>query len=128
MRILLIEDKPDHIFLACQAIKQVWPEPTLHIARHVEEVKARYCSVGAPTRFGLILVSLDSRDSHRLLGLRQIQTHPQLNDTPVIAMASSTRDQELAQVAHHPLEWIILKPLRAEALREAIRRRPLSAA
>jgi len=45
--------------------------------------------------------------------------------SPGIVLASSTRDQELAQVANHPIEWIILKPLRAEALQEAIKRRPL---
>jgi len=45
--------------------------------------------------------------------------------SPGIVLASSTRDQELAQVANHPIEWIILKPLRAEALQEANKRRPL---
>ena len=125
MRILLIEDKPDHVFLARQAVEQVWPEVALHIVRDVEEVIARYCQPAASLHFDLILASLATHESQRLLSLRQMQTHPRLAHTPVIALVSSTRDQELAQVAHHPADWIILKPLKADALREALRRKPL---
>ena len=125
MRILLIEDNPDHVFLARQAVEQTWHSATLDIAHDMQDVRSRYCHKKPRRRFDLVLVSLDSRDTHRLQQLRELQACRELNDAPVIALASSTRNQELAQVANQPIEWIILKPLRAEALQEAIKRRPL---
>jgi len=125
MRILLIEDNPDHIFLARQAIEGAWHGATLHVARDLAEVRALLRQPDLPARFDLLLAALDPRDIDRLARLRELRAHPALNDAPIIALVSSTRDQELAQVANHPLDWIILKPLHAEALREALRRRPL---
>ena len=125
MRILLIEDNPDHIFLARQAIEEVWRGATLHVARDVAEAKTLFCKPDHSMRFDLLLAALDSHDTHRPARLRDLHTCPEFESTPTIALASSTREQELAQVADQPLDWIILKPLRAETLREAIRRRPL---
>ena len=125
MRILLIEDNTDHIFLARQAVDRVWGQATLHIAHDPDEARARYCQPGRSLRFDVLLVSLDARDANRLLRLRQMQECLELTSAPIIALASSTRDQELAQVAHQPVDWIILKPLRAEALLQALQRRPL---
>ena len=125
MRILLIEDNPDHVFLARQAVEAVWPDAALLIARDVPEAEKTYCAPAGLPRFDLILAALDARDAQRLARLRALRDCPALASAPIIALAGSTRDQELAQVANQPLDWIILKPLRAEALREAIRRRPL---
>jgi CheY-like chemotaxis protein len=125
MHILLIEDNSDHVFLARQAIDAVWRGATLHVACDLPEAQALYCTPDHHVHFDLVLAALDGRDAHRLERLREMHTCPEFAATPIIALASSTRDQELAQVAQHPLDWIILKPLRAEALREALRRRPL---
>jgi len=126
MRILLIEDNPDHVFLARQAVEDVWHDATLLIARDLTEVQTLYCGKQEQgARFGLLLAALDARDVHRLARLRELHDCPEFESTPIIALANSTRAQELAQVANQPLDWIILKPLRAEALREALRRRPL---
>ena len=124
MRILLVEDNPDHIFLARQAIEETWHGATLHIARDLAEVRALLCQPDLPARFDLLLAALDSREADRLAQLREIHA-PALHDVPIIALVSSTRDQELARVAEQPIDQIILKPLRAEALREALRRRLL---
>jgi len=42
--------------------------------------------------------------------------------TPIGSRCS--RQRELAQVANQSVDWIMLKPLRAEALREAMQHRP----
>jgi CheY-like chemotaxis protein len=126
MRVLLIEDNPDHVFLARQAVEEVWRDATLLIARDLEEAQALYCSTPEHgERFDLLLAALDARDVHRLARLRELHDCPEFESTPIIALANSTRAQELAQVANQPLDWIILKPLRTETLREALRRRPL---
>jgi len=125
MTILLIEDNPDHIFLTQQAISATWRDARLTITRDLVEVRALLHSPDRPDRFDLILVALDSRHTGRLAELREMQASSELSAAPIIALASSTRDQELAQVADQPVEWIILKPLRAESLREAMQRRPL---
>ncbi len=125
MRILLIEDNPDHVFLARQAIEEIWRDATLHVVRDLAEVQSLLDSPACPTHFDLLLVALNGLDTDRLARLRALQAAPAIHATPIIALASSTRDRELAQVADQPLDWIILKPLHAEALREAIRRRPL---
>ena len=122
MHILLIEDNPDHIFFARQAIADTWRDATLHVARDLAEAATLLSLSGPQPRFDVLLAALDSREANRLA---QLQICAQLEGTPIIALASSTRDQELAQVANHPLDWIILKPLRAEALLEALQRRPL---
>ncbi|MGH2592223.1 MAG: hypothetical protein ACRDGG_01780 [Anaerolineae bacterium] len=125
MHILLIEDNPDHIFLARQAIGEAWRDALLHVAHDLSQVRALLSSPRRPARFDLILVALDWGDANRLVRLRDLQAFSELDTAPIIALVSSTRDQELAQVANHPIDQIVLKPLRAEALREVIRRRPL---
>jgi len=125
MHILLIEDNPDHVFLARQAVEEVWHGAMLHVARDLSEAKKLYCTHDHGNHFDLLLAALDARDAHRLARLRELHDCPEFESAPIIALANSTRDQELAQVANQPLDWIILKPLRAEALREALRRRPL---
>lgn len=125
MLILLIEDNTDHVFLARQAVAEVWPEAVLHVARDLAEAEAKFCTPEHSLRFDLLLAALDARDTRRLAHLRELHHCPEFEHAPIIALANTTRDQELAQVANQPLDWIILKPLRAEALREAIRRRPL---
>ncbi len=126
MRILLIEDNPDHVYLARQAVDEVWRDATLFIARDLAEAQTLYCRTPEHgEHFDLLLAALDARDVHRLERLRDLNNCPEFESTPIIALANSTRAQELAQVANQPLDWIILKPLRAEALREALQRRPL---
>jgi CheY-like chemotaxis protein len=125
MSILLIEDNPDHVFLTRQAVHTAWRDVSLFVTCNLDEVRTIRHSPCAPARFDLILAALDMRDPHRLAHLREMQASGEINDAPIIALVGSTREQELARVAHQPKEWIILKPLRAESLREAIRRRPL---
>jgi DNA-binding response OmpR family regulator len=126
MNILLIEDNLDHVFLARQAIEETWQDSTLQVARDLPEVdRLLDASNGGQPRFDVLLVALDSRDANRLAQLRAMQDCARMQPAPIIALVSSTRDQELAQVAQQPLDWIILKPLRAEVLQEAIRRKPL---
>ncbi|HLF26439.1 MAG TPA: hypothetical protein VJG32_08885 [Anaerolineae bacterium] len=126
MHILLIEDNPDHVYFARRAIEETWGDATLDVARDLREVEALMQRSAPQTHFDLLLAALDSRDNQRLMQLRELQTCPEMQTAPIIALVSSTRDQELAQVANQPLDWIILKPLRAEALQEAIQRRPLA--
>ena len=125
MRILLIEDNPDHVFLARQAIEETWPRATLHVASDLSDLRALLSHPDRPAHFDVLLAALDSHEADRLTRLREMSVSSALDGAPLIALVSSTRDQELAQVAEQPLDWIILKPLRAEALQEALRRRPL---
>lgn len=126
MNILLIEENPDHVFLTRQAINTTWRDATLFVTRNLDEVRAVLHSPNPPTHFDLILASLDAYGASRLLQLREMQAASEICTAPIIALVSSTRDRELAQVADQPVEWIVFKPLRAESLREAIRRRPLT--
>ena len=125
MNILLIEDNPDHVFLTRQAIYTTWRDAHLCVARNLAEVRVVLHSSSCPPQFDLILAALDPGDTSRLAQLRDMQASAPIGDAPIIALVSSTRDQELARVASQPAEWIILKPLRAESLREAIQRKPL---
>ena len=121
MDILIIADNPDHVFLARLAVEEAWHGATLQVASDMAEARAALGGTGRRHHFDLLLAALDSRDANRLVKLRELP----IGAAPIIALVSSTRDQELAQVANQPVDWIILKPLRAEALREALRRRPL---
>jgi len=125
MHILLIEDNPDHIFLARQAIKDTWNNATLHVARDLHEARVLLRRTHRRTHFDLLLATLDPRDVDGLARLRELRACPPLKGAHVIALVNSTRDQELAQVANQSVDWIMLKPLRAEALREAMQQRRL---
>ena len=125
MNILLIEDNPDHVFLTRQAIYVTWRDAHLSVARNLAEVRVVLHSSSRPPHFDLILAALDPVDTSRLAKLHEMQAAAEIGDAPIFALVNSTRDQELARVANQPVEWIILKPLRAESLREAIQRRPL---
>jgi len=85
-------------------------------------------SLNGPPHLDLILAALEPGDASRLAQLRDMQASAAIGAAPIIALVNSTRDQELARVAGQPAEWIILKPLRAESLREAIQRRLLLSA
>ena len=128
MHILLIEDNPDHVFLTRQAIGVTWRDASLYVTRNLAEARAVLRSLNGPPRFDLILAALEPGDASRLAQLRDPQASAVIGAAPIIALVSSTRDQELARVAGQPAEWIILKPLRAESLREAIQRRLLLSA
>jgi len=125
MHILLIEDNPDHVFLTRQAIGAAWRDASLYVTRNLAEARAVLRSLNGPARFDLILATLDLGDASRLAQLRDMQASAAIGAAPIIALVNSTRDQELARVAGQPAEWIILKPVRPESLREAIQRKPL---
>jgi CheY-like chemotaxis protein len=118
MNILLIEENPDHVFLARQAILDTWPNATLLVARDQAEARVMLHQPNVPQRFDLLLTSFDLRNGDGLEQLHKLHTDPALRSTPLIALVSSTRDQELAQAAHATFDCILLKPLRAEALRD----------
>lgn len=119
MELLLIEDNPDHVFLCQEAIQGAWPDAILHTVQDVSEAHARIANGGAPQHVDVILASLDQHSQETLTRLRELQSLLPSNSAPIplILMVSSTREQQLAQVADHPRNWILIKPLQADTLR-----------
>lgn len=120
MEILLIEDNADHAFLSQEAIRKAWPEATLHTVSDASEAHALITNSeqNKPQRFDLILATLDQHSPEAFTRLSDLQDlHPCSSmRIPLILLVNSTREQQLAQVANHPREWILLKPLQASAL------------
>lgn len=121
MHILLIEDNTDHIFLAREAIEGAWEDATLHIANDIIETEALLEGLDQQLQFDLLIASVNTHDQLRLPQLSRLRSSlsSKSEHIPLILLVNSTRDQQLAQVANHPDGWILLKPLRAKALREA---------
>ena len=73
----------------------------------------------APHHIDVILASVEKHSQETLTHLRELQGLLPSNTPPIplILLVNSTREQQLAQVADHPLACILIKPLQADALR-----------
>jgi CheY-like chemotaxis protein len=118
MEILLIEDNPDHAFLCEEAIQNAWPETTLHTVHTVSAAQALITHQDSPDRFDMILAALDQHPHETLADVRELQASLPVETRPIplILLVNSTRERQLAQVANHPHEWILLKPLQVSSL------------
>jgi len=125
MHILLVEPNPDHVFLARKAIEEIWNGVTLHIAPSLGMVRGGPHRTDTPAHFDVLLATLDPRDPGDLACLDEIRRSAPFDKATLIALVNSTRDQELAQAANPPFDWVLLKPLRAESLRELLQVKPL---
>lgn len=125
MHILLVENNPDHVFLARKAVEEIWNGGTLHIASSLNLVRDGLRRSDTPAHFDVLLATFNPRNPDDLASLDQIRRSAPFDKATLIALVSSTRDQEMAQAANPPPDWVLLKPLRADKLRELLQTKPL---
>lgn len=131
VRILLVEDNPDHVFIALTIIRQVLGDAieVIH-AQNAEEAldtMARFTEMDRPD---LLLVDLRLPDNGGFAILQAARSNPAIESVPVFVITSSLYDKDIAQSYELGASAVLCKPLSRSHFRDELVRigaLPLSA-
>jgi CheY-like chemotaxis protein len=125
VRVLLVEDDPDHEELVRRAFSDSGARVTLHVARHGEEAldylfrRGEYRDAGRSPRPRLILLDLRLPRKDGLEVLAEIKGSPELRGIPTVVLTTSESDHDVARAAAQHANSYLVKPVeyaRFEAL------------
>ncbi|ADB63324.1 response regulator receiver protein (plasmid) [Haloterrigena turkmenica DSM 5511] len=114
--ILLVEDTPDDVQLIQEGLKTTKREITLHtVSSGDNAVEFLQQSTGNPLPDLVLLdLNLPGRDGCGVLG--EIRKDPQLKPLPVIMLASSETDEDIARCYDARANAYLTKPIAPDAL------------
>jgi CheY-like chemotaxis protein len=112
VRILLVEDNPDHVFIALTVLRQV-------LGESIEVIHAQTCDEALDTmarftemdRPDLMLVDLRLPDSGGFAVLQAARSSIALESVPVFVITSSLYDKDIAQSYELGASAVLFKPL-----------------
>ena len=118
MRVLLVEDNPDHAELAQRALRDWGGGATVHWVRDGEEAldllcrRGRYADgPGGPhPELVLLDIKLPKMSGHEVLG--QIKSDEKLRAIPVVIVTTSVSENEVAKCLGMGASQCVAKPLR----------------
>ncbi|HUA32204.1 MAG TPA: response regulator [Candidatus Binataceae bacterium] len=121
VRIFLVEDNPDHVFIALTVIRQVLGEAIdiIHAedAREAMDTLARFTEFDRPD---LILVDLRLPDNGGFAVLQAVKSNPELETVPVFVITSSLYDRDIAKSYELGASAVLCKPLSRARLRDEL--------
>jgi CheY-like chemotaxis protein len=125
LKILLVEDNPDHAELVRRGLERLPVASSLHHVEDGESALAYLLGAGAErARFPAPdLVLLDLR-LPRLAGLevlRQVKSHPTLRSTPVVVLTTSDAERDVAAAYEYHANIYVTKPVDAQRLGQLIK-------
>ncbi len=121
VRIFLVEDNPDHVFIALTVIRQVLGEAIDII--HAENASEALDTLARFTEFDhpdLILVDLRLPDSGGFAVLQAVKSNPELETVPVFVITSSLYDRDIAKSYELGASAVLCKPLSRARLRDEL--------
>jgi len=128
VRILLVEDNPDHVFITRRALRDAHEGGV--VLDHVEDGQEatdylfrRGCHVDAP-RPDLILLDLHLPNKSGLEVLQEIKQDPELRRIPVIVLTTSDAEQDILNSYDLHANSYISKPVSASEYIEKVRAIP----
>lgn len=120
-RIFLVEDNPEHSFIAVTVIRQLLGEATeVIVAENAEEAIGLIAQFTEHDRPDLMLVDLRLPDDGGFSVLSAVRSHESCAHVPTIVVTSSLYDQDIAQSYELGASAVLCKPLSRAGLREEL--------
>jgi two-component system response regulator len=123
LRVLLVEDDPDHVFLVRRALADVpGTEVTVEVAGDGEQAAERL----ARSRFGphdrpqLVLLDLRMPRMDGLEVLRRIRADEATATLPVVVLTSSERPEDREAAVAAGASWFVCKPIDGRRFRAEV--------
>jgi CheY-like chemotaxis protein len=121
MRVLLVEDNPQHSFLAVTVLQQLLGESSeVIVAESAEEALMLIDHFTEYDRPDLILVDLRLPDSGGFEVLSAARAHEACAHVPTFVLTSSLYDKDVAQSYDLGASAVLCKPLSRAILREEL--------
>jgi CheY-like chemotaxis protein len=121
MRVFLVEDNPQHSFLAVRVLRQLLGDASeVIVAENAEEALALIDHFTEYDRPDLMLVDLRLPDNGGFEVLSAARSHEACAQVPTFVLTSSLYDQDVAQSYHLGAAAVLCKPLSRALLREEL--------
>jgi two-component system response regulator len=127
LRVLLVEDDPDHVFLVRRALADLaGTEVTVEVAGDGEQAAERLGRWRSEPRPGLVLLDLKMPRMGGLELLGRIRADDATRELPVVVLTSSERPEDRDEALRQGATWFVCKPtdgrrFRAELLQHGDR-------
>ena len=121
VRIFLVEDNPDHVFIALTVVKQVLgDEIELVHALNADEALQTITQFTEVDRPDLFLVDLRLPDNGGFLVLQAVRQNEALASVPMFVITSSLYDRDIAESYELGASAVLCKPLSRAKLRDEL--------
>ena len=121
MRVFLVEDNPEHSFIAVRVLQQLLGESSeVIVAENAEEALTLIDQFTEHDRPDLVLVDLRLPDSGGFDVLSAARSHEACAHVPAFVLTSSLYDQDVALSYHLGAAAVLCKPLSRANLREEL--------
>ncbi len=121
VRVFLVEDNPEHSFVAVRVLQQVLGEASeVIVAENTEEALDLIGHFTEQDRPDLMLVDLRLPDNGGFEVLSATRSHEACAQVPAFVLTSSLYDQDVAQSYQLGASAVLCKPLSRATLREEL--------
>ncbi|MGH7935229.1 MAG: response regulator [Candidatus Binataceae bacterium] len=121
VRVFLVEDNPEHSFIAVTVIRQLLGEASeVIVAENADEAVGLIGQFTEHDRPDLMLVDLRLPDNGGFAVLSAARAHEACNKVPAFVITSSLYDQDIAQSYELGASAVLCKPLSRASLREEL--------
>jgi len=123
LRVLLVEDDPDHVFLVRRALADVpGTEVTVEVAGDGEQAAERLprSRFGPHDRPQLVLLDLRMPRMDGLEVLRRIRADEATATLPVVVLTSSERPEDREAAVAAGASWFVCKPIDSRRFRAEV--------
>lgn len=121
MRVFLVEDNPEHSFVAVKVLQQLLGESSeVIVAENAEEALSLIDHFTEHDRPDLVLVDLRLPDNGGFEVLSAVRSHEACAQVPAFVLTSSLYDKDVAQSYDLGAAAVLCKPLSRANLREEL--------
>jgi len=121
VRIFLVEDNPDHVFIALTVVRQVLGDDIeLVHAANADEALLMIAQFTEQDRPDLFLVESTSARQWRVLGTAGARSNEALTTVPMFVITSSLYDRDIAESYQLGASAVLCKPLSRAKLRDEL--------
>jgi CheY-like chemotaxis protein len=121
VRVFLVEDNPEHSFIAVTVLRQLLGEASeVIVAETADEAVGLVAQFTEHDRPDLMLIDLRLPDNGGFSILTAVHSSETCSSVPILVITSSLYDQDIAQCYELGASAVLCKPLSRASLREEL--------